>query len=273
MKNRAFVLALSSLLCLAAALPASARPRETRRDRIEKEQEEAAGLERKAARFQVSDGASGALVWKEYVANPDAKGEPSLVVVIGGKDAASGGRKPAGLAEGLVPLLDWSRTKWQGGKVVVLVPTLSRAPVGGGRGGPNGGGAAATGADRLPKLVRERAATNGVAAARVFAAGFSMGGEVVWGLLDSDPTLFARAVVVGAKGDPERTADVGAEVFALHGENDAVVAPALARAMVDAVNARHPGRASLETFKGKGHEESAEAAYARRETWDRLLRP
>ena len=233
--------------------------------------EETDDLARKAARHLVAEGAAGTLVWKEYVANPEAKGEASLVVVLGGKDSAIGGRRAPEPAPGLVPLLDWSRTKWKGGKVVVLVPLLQKTPMGGGRGGA-GGGMSASGADRIPALVRDRAKENGVASTRVFATGFSMGGEAIWGLLSSDPTLFVRAVVVGAGGDASRIGDVRAEVLALHGESDGTVPPALAKAMVDAVNARHPGRAALTTLKGKGHEESAEIAYARRETWDWLLR-
>ena len=42
--------------------------------------------------------------------------------------------------------------------------------------------------------------------------------------------------------------------------------------VVEAVNARHPGRATLTILKGKDHKESAETAYSRRETWDWLLR-
>ena len=236
-------------------------------------QEEIDDLEKKAARYLVAEGVAGKVVWKEYVANPNAKGEASLVLVLGGKDSAAGGRRPPEPAEGLVPLLDWSRLKWKGGKVVVLVPQLQKAPVGGERGGRQDVGLAASGADRIPALVRDRAKANGIAPGRVFATGFSMGGEVIWGILSSDPTLFARAALVGSGGNPERVGDVRAEVLALHGESDATVPPAIAKAMVDAVNARRPGRAVLTILKGKDHKESAEAAYDRRETWDWLLMP
>ncbi len=258
------------LLVLSVALPVFAG----KHDRALREaQEEIDNLEKKAARYLVAEGAAGTLPWKEYVANPDAKGEASLVVVLGGKDSAIGGRRAPEPAAGLVPLLDWSRTKWKGGKVIVLVPQLQKAPIGGRGGfGASGNGLASSGADRIPALARERAEANGVAATRVFATGFSMGGEAVWGLLSSDPTLFVRAVLVGAGGDAGRIGDVRAEVLALHGESDGTVPLALAKAMVDAVNARHPGLATLTTLHGKDHKESAEAAYGRRETWDWLLR-
>lgn len=234
-------------------------------------QEELAGLEKKAAQHLMTEGVSGTLVWKEYCPNPNATGNPSLVVVLGGKDSAAGGRKAPEPAEGLVPLLDWTRTKWKGGKVVVLVPQLQKAPMGG-RGGRNATGMASSGADRIPILVRDRAEANGVAPERVFATGFSMGGEAIWGLLNSDPRLFSRAVLVGSGGDAGQIGDVRAEVQVFHGETDGTVSSAFARAMVEAVNARHPGRATLTILKGKDHKESAETAYSRRETWDWLLR-
>lgn len=56
-------------------------------------QEELVGLEKKASQHLTKEGVSGTLVWKEYCANPNAQGIPSLVVVLGGKDSASGGRK------------------------------------------------------------------------------------------------------------------------------------------------------------------------------------
>lgn len=234
-------------------------------------QEELAELEKKASQHLTKEGVSGILVWKEYCANPNAQGVPSLVVVLGGKDSASGGRKAPEPAAGLVPLLDWIRTKWKGGKIVVLVPQLQKAPIGG-RGGRIGTGMASSGADRIPILVRDRAEANGIASARVFATGFSMGGEAIWELLNSDPRLFSRAVLVGSGGDSDHIGDVRSEVLAFHGENDGTVSPTLARAMVEAVNTRHPGRATLTILKGKDHKESAEAAYSRRETWDWLLR-
>ena len=236
-------------------------------------QEELAGLEKKKSRATfVTEGVSGTLVWKEYCPNPNATGNPSLVVVLGGKDSAAGGRKAPEPAEGLVPLLDWTRTKWKGGKVVVLVPQLQKPPMGI-RGGRNvTSGMASSGADRIPILVRDRAEANGVAPDRVFATGFSMGGEAIWELLNSDSRLFSRAVLVGSGGDAGQIGDVRAEVLVFHGENDGTVSSAFARAMVEAVNARHPGRATLTILKGKDHKESAETAYSRRETWDWLLR-
>ena len=257
----------STLLVLAVAFPVFAGRHDSA---LRDAQKEIDDLEKKAARHLVAEGAAGTLPWKEYVANPDAKGEASLVVVLGGKDSAIGGRREPEPAAGLVPLLDWSRTKWKGGKVVVLVPLLQKTPMGGGRGGA-GGGMSASGADRIPALVRDRAKENGVASTRVFATGFSMGGEAIWGLLSSDPTLFVRAALVGAGGDASRLGDVRAEVLALHGESDGTVPLALAKALVDAVNERHPGRATLTTLRGKDHRESAEAAYGRRETWDWLV--
>ena len=172
----------------------------------------------------------------------------------------------------LDPLITYAKTGSKG-KIVILVPQLpvndgqraGRRPMRQGPAAPNGG-------DKLPELVRVRVEQHGVPPARVFATGVSMGGHEVYRLLVREPKLFARAVIVSAVGDAEKAGDVQSELRVYHGADDEVIALGRAKAMVDAVNAKNPGRASLVTLKGKRHRDAAEAAYTKSDCWKWLLR-
>jgi poly(3-hydroxybutyrate) depolymerase len=263
-------------IALLGSLPATfAGPRAERARHEAKRQaqrEESAEKTRRWSHYLTDEGALGPIGWKEYTVNPNAKGTPSLVVVLGGRDAAGDGPRPTQPPPALDPLINFAKTGAKG-KTIILVPQLplgeqrnaGRRPARGGPGAPNG-------TDKLPELVRARAEKHGIPPLRVFATGVSMGGHVIYGMLVSEPMLFSRAVIVSAVGDTEKAGDIKAEVRAYHGANDDVIAPGRAKSMVDAINAKNPGRASLVQLKGKAHRDAAEAAYGKSDCWKWLLR-
>ena len=107
---------------------------------------------------------------------------------------------------------------------------------------------------------------------RVYATGFSMGGGLVCSLLNDDPTLFARALVVGASGDAGAVADVRAEVLSYHGADDDLIPVTRVKAYAEALCAKRPGAMKVEVLPKTGHAESEEAAYAKQEAWKWLFR-
>ena len=236
------------------------------------QREETAEKERRWSHYLTDAGALGPIGWKEYTVNPNAKGTPSLVVVLGGRDTAEDGPRPPQPPPALDPLITFAKTGAKG-KTVILVPQLplgeqrnaDRRPARGGPSAPNG-------TDKLPELIRKRAEKHGIPPLRVFATGVSMGGHVIYGMLVSEPTLFSRVVIVSAVGDTEKAGGIKADVRAYHGANDEVIAPGRAKSMVDAINAKNPGRASLVQLKGKAHRDAAEAAYGKSDCWKWLLR-
>ena len=113
---------------------------------------------------------------------------------------------------------------------------------------------------------------HGVKPARIFATGFSMGGGLVCSLLNDDPTLFARALVVGASGEAGAVADVRAEVLSYHGADDDLIPVTRVKAYAEALCAKRPGAMKVEVLPKIGHAESEEAAYAKQEAWKWLFR-
>ena len=263
-------------IALLGSLPATfAGPRAERARHEAKRQaqrEESAEKTRRWSHYLTDEGALGPIGWKEYTVNPNAKGTPSLVVVLGGRDAAGDGPRPTQPPPALDPLINFAKTGSKG-KTIILVPQLplgeqrnaGRRPARGGQSAPNG-------TDKLPELVRARVEKHAIPPLRVSATGVSMGGHVIYGMLVSEPMLFSRAVIVSAVGDTEKAGDIKAEVRAYHGANDDVIAPGRAKSMVDAINAKNPGRASLVQLKGKAHSDAAEAAYGKSDCWKWLLR-
>ena len=164
--------------------------------------------------------------------------------------------------------LSYARSQTKVGKVVVLVPemTVERNGGGGRRGLEN------PSADGLDKLVRSRVEAHGIKSGRVFATGFSMGGGLLLSLLNDDPTLFSRALVVGASGKTDAVADVKAEVLSCHGEDDDLIPIARVKAYAEALCAKRPNAMRIEVLPKTGHAESEKAAYAKQDAWKWLLR-
>ena len=154
------------------------------------------------------------------------------------------------------------------GKLIVLVPEMTVArKIGGGRRGleePSD--------DGIAKLVRSRAEAHGVKPPRIIATGFSMGGGLLLSLLNNDPTLFSRALVVGASGKTDAIADVKAEVLSYHGENDDLIPIARVKAYAEALCEKRPQAMKVEVLTKTGHAESEKAAYAKPDVWKWLFR-
>ena len=232
--------------------------------------EEAAANEktkRKITHHLTDEGVNGRLSWKEYTANPKATGETSLLVVFGGRDAVKDGRGEAKIPVAIEKAIFYASLLPKSGKLIVLVPDMV---IGEGRRGRDGRETPV--AEGIPKLVRSRAEKHGVKPERIFATGFSMGGGLVYNLLNGDPSLFARALVVGASGNPDAVKDIKAEILDYHGADDDYIPAVRVKAFAEAVNAKKPGRMRIETLSKTTHAESENAAYSKKDAWKWLFR-
>ena len=268
-----FALFLSAALCANAERPpmhgAHRRGAEMRQQQTKEQAKANEEAKRKIAHYKTDEGVCGTRAWKEYTANPMAKGETTLLVVLGGRDSVNrGGGQVPSIPPAIEKALSYARSQTKVGKVVVLVPEMTVERMGGGgrRGLEN------PSADGLAKLVRSRAEAHGVKSERVFATGFSMGGGLLLSLLNDDPTLFSRALVVGASGKTDAVADVKAEVLSYHGEDDDLIPVARVKAYADALCAKRPKAMRVEVLPKTGHAESEKAAYAKQDAWKWLLR-
>ena len=266
---------LITILIVAAALgayaertplPGTYRYNAEVRQQQNKEQEK---TKKKLAQYKTDEGVCGTRVWKEYTANPKDKGEPTLLVVFGGRDSVNRGEGPTpSIPPAIEKALDYARCRAKIGKLIVLVPEMTVArKIGGGRRGleePSD--------DGIAKLVRSRAEAHGVKQTHIIATGFSMGGGLLLALLNNDPTLFSRALVVGASGKTDAIADVKAEVLSYHGENDDLIPIARVKAYAEALCVKHPGAMKVEVLPKIGHIESEKVAYTKPDAWKWLLR-
>ncbi len=222
---------------------------------------------RRIAPYLTDEGSSGRLTWKEYTVNPKAKGEATLLVVFGGRDSVKDGRGEAKIPVAIEKAISHASLLPRSGRLIVLVPDMMVGESRRGRGGRE-----TPVSEGMPKLVRSRMEKHGVKAERTFATGFSMGGGLVYSLLNDDPTLFARALVVGASGNPNATKDIRAEILDYHGADDDYIPAVRVKAFAEAVNAKTPGRMRLETLDKTGHAESETAAYSKNDAWKWLFR-
>ena len=255
-------------LVFAATLGAfAAHPPKRQQQRQEKEKANDE-TKHKIAHYQTDEGVSGTRAWKEYTANPKANGPTTLLVVFGGRDSVSRGAGPGPTVPAAIErALDYARRHSTLGKVIVLVPEMTVERDGGWRRGME-----KPSAEGIAKLVRARAEKHGVKPARIFATGFSMGGGLVCSLINDDPTLFTRALVVGASGDAGAVADVRAEVLSYHGADDDLIPVTRVKAYAEALCAKRPGAMKVEVLPKTGHAESEEAAYAKQDAWKWLFR-
>ena len=276
MKNIAITsLLLSATICIGTAAFGAPTPRyggEHGRNPVNaKEAAEAKEANEKSKRritpYLTDEGASGRLTWKEYTVNPKAKGEATLLVVFGGRDSVKDGRGEAKIPVAIEKAISHASLLPRSGRLIVLVPDMMVGESRRGRGGRE-----TPVSEGMPKLVRSRMEKHGVKAERTFATGFSMGGGLVYNLLNNDPTLFARALVVGASGNPDATKDIKAEILDYHGTDDDYIPAVRVKAFAEAVNAKTPRLMKLETLNKTGHAESETAAYSKNDAWKCLFR-
>ena len=91
-------------------------------------------------------------------------------------------------------------------------------------------------------------------------------------LLNDDPTLFSRALVVGASGQTDAVADVKAEVLSCHGEDDDLIPIARVKAYAEALCEKRPKAMKVEVLPKIGHAESEKVAYSKPDVWKWLFR-
>ena len=158
----AFTLILAAMLSVRAERPpmhgAPRRGADMRQRQTKEQIETNEKAKRRIAPYKTDEGVCGVRAWQEYTANPKAKGETTLLVVLGGRDSVKRG-------EGHVPsvppaigkALDYARSQAKIGKLIVLIPEMTVERMGGGgrRGLEN------PSADGLAKLVRSRAEAHG----------------------------------------------------------------------------------------------------------------
>lgn len=86
----------------------------------------------------------------------------------------------------------------------------------------------------LPSLLNEFS----IDSRRLYATGWSMGGDGTWDLLMRNPGLFAAGVPVEGTGDPTQAAQLaGTPLWVFHSTDDAAVPVDAARGMVSAIQA------------------------------------
>ena len=99
-----------------------------------------------------------------------------------------------------------------------------------------------------------------------------MGGGLLLSLLNNDPTLFSRALVVGASGKTDAIADVKAEVLSYHGADDDLIPIARVKAYAEALCEKRPQAMKVEILPKTGHAESEKVAYSKPDVWKWLFR-
>lgn len=262
--NKAKMIAVAGLVALATAAAAQPRPMPGRRPQPAAVRQDIREEQEKVKKFKTGEGAIDRTQWTEYTVNPSAKGACTLVMVLGGRDALGSAAMPEELPE----LIAYAKSQLKG-KVVFVVPKPSGIGKGAGgrttRGGAVFGGENALTIANLPKVVRHFAERHGVAGERVLATGASMGGHQLLGLLNDDPGLVAKALVVASAASPASLGDVRAQVRLVHGDDDDAIPLFKAQTTVDAINKLHPGRAELVVAKGRDHVGAMKAAFERKE--------
>jgi hypothetical protein len=276
MNNKTSIALLEiSTLCIAAstfAAPANRRDGKRPHNSVSaqettEEQKSNEKAKRKIAPYLTDEGADGRLTWREYTVNPKGKGDPTLLVVFGGRDSVKDGINEAKIPTAIEMAISHANLLRQSAKLIILVPDMTLGEARKGHGGRD-----VPVSDGIPKLVRSRMEKHGIDRKRVFATGFSMGGGLVYNLLNDDPSFFSRVLVVGASGNPTATKDIKVEIFDYHGSDDDYIPVVRVKAFADAVNASHPGLMNVEILSKVGHADSESVAYAKADPWKWLLR-
>lgn len=253
------------LLIAACASPFSTVAKGSSRKQSERQHERTIEL-RRLEPFRSAEGFEGRLRWSEYAFNTQSKGEPLLLVVLGGRNALRRGEAASEVPAALTRGADFARNQIKNRPVYILLPEAYSE--GGDAPRRRRQGSAFEG---LPKVVRERAEAHRIKPESIRAAGFSMGGGALWSLLNEDPFLFRKAVIVGASGDPSRMDSIRAQTRAYHGDEDQTIPLARAQTFAAALETKRPGQHRLEVLKRTGHAESEQCAFAKPALWQWLL--
>ena len=119
MNKLMIMLAATAALCAYAErppLPGAYRHNAEERQKQSKEQEK---TKKKLAQYKTDEGVCGNRAWKEYTANPKAKGETTLLVVLGGRDSVNrGGGMVPSVPPAIEKALSYARSQTKVGKVV-----------------------------------------------------------------------------------------------------------------------------------------------------------
>ena len=107
----------------------------------------------------------------------------------------------------------------------------------------------------LPSLLSEFS----IDSSRLYATGWSMGGDGTWDLLARNPGLFAAGVPIAGMGDPTQAARLASTpLWVFHGGEDTATYPEAARTMVSAIQAEG-GNIRYTEYADGGHYIVAEA--------------
>ncbi|MBQ9431558.1 MAG: prolyl oligopeptidase family serine peptidase [Kiritimatiellae bacterium] len=259
--NKIFLVMAMVGLCVVVTYGAPQRNQGMDRGAVQRREQDK--IKRKVAHDLTEEGVTGHLAWKEYTANPTAKGEATLLVVLGGRDSFKGTDTPTTMPLAVEKALAYAKTQVKDGKTIIWVPEL----VAGRRPAPE-----TPSSDGIAKAVRERAQKHGVKPERIFVTGYSMGGRLAYTLLQEDQDLFKRAVIVGAAGNAEQAAKIKADILACQGSDDDTVSLAKVKAMMSAIEKKRPGGMVLTMLNKTDHKRSEEAAYSKHDTWKWLFR-
>ena len=107
--------------------------------------------------------------------------------------------------------------------------------------------------DHIARLTDLVAGTLKVDKRRMYLTGLSMGGSGTWDLLARHPKLFAAAVPICGRGDPDTAKELDEiPIWAFHGDQDQTVPLSASQDMVEAIS-KIGGKATLTVYPGVDH--------------------
>lgn len=105
---------------------------------------------------------------------------------------------------------------------------------------------------------------------RIYITGLSMGGMGTWALLDMEPKLFAAAVPICGRGNPQKAKNIKhIPIWAFHGDADTTVTPDGTREMVAALK-EAGSEVKYTEYPGVKHD-SWTQTYKQAELWEWLF--
>ena len=115
----------------------------------------------------------------------------------------------------------------------------------------------------VANLVREKTNEFNVASERIFVVGVGSGGDACWALLSENPSLFARALVAGAKPVPESAAaGIQAAVRIIQGDGDRICPEAAVRAAAARIGGTNGHPVEIDVQLGSNHKSVIDDAFS-----------